>query len=363
MKFPAMNRIIILPALLACALLFSSCASGNAKAPATKEVSQSSYDSVDFVMGTVMNQTIYSENPGIAAAIADLLTETENERLSWRIDGSEIAEINKNAGTGIPTKISDATKNYLQAAIEVAKDSDGAFDPTIGKLSRLWGFDEDKGEIPETGDIRKLLQNVGYANIKLDGDSVSITKDLSLDLGAIGKGVGCDEIVAYLDARNDVRGALINIGGSSILTYGEKDSKEPWKVAVLNPRDESSYLGALTLVGTNYISSSGDYERYFERDGKRYHHILDPSTGFPAASGLISVTVIAGSGAESDALSTACFVLGYKKSLALLKKYGANAIFVDAEKNVYVTDGLKDAFELTAADYALLSDKDETEQL
>jgi thiamine biosynthesis lipoprotein len=305
-------------------------------------------------MGTVVTQAIYSDDQSVAPEVISLLTETEEKRISWREEGSEIARINSGAGSGAPTEVSGKTIEYIRSVIDVAADSGGAFDPTIGKLSRLWDFDNGGNAIPDPGEIAALVEDVGYTAINLDGNAVTLGKGVSIDLGAIGKGIGCDEIERYLSGRGDVRGALVNIGGSSVLTYGEKDTREPWKVAVLDPRDESGFLGALSLEGVNHVSSSGDYERFFEAGGVRYHHILDPATGYPADSGLISVTVVMDRGAYCDALSTACFVLGYERAQTLLTKYGAEAIFVDAEKNVRVTDGLKDRFELMADGYTLV---------
>jgi thiamine biosynthesis lipoprotein len=365
----------IATALLACALSLASCASANADAEkaagggaptdgatadgapaeaATEEEASSSYDDVNFVMGTVVTQTIYSENKDIAAEIIALLTKIEQERISWRVESSDIAAVNDKAGSGAPTEVANETAGYIASAVKIATDSGGAFDPTTGKLSRLWDFDSGKKEIPNEDEIAKLVEDVGYPNVEMTGNSVLLKTEAALDLGAIGKGIGCDETERYLSGREDVRGALVNIGGSSVLTYGEKDSGEPWKVAVLNPRDENDFLGAISLTGTNHVSTSADYERYFEVDGKRYHHLLDPATGYPADGGLMSVTVVTTGGAESDALSTACFVLGREKSLSLLKKYGADAIFVDTDKKVYLTDGLKDKFELMASGYKVV---------
>jgi thiamine biosynthesis lipoprotein len=345
--------LFALSAFFACILLLSSCASGakTAENDPPGDEALSYYDNIDFAMGTVVSQTIYSDDESVAPEIISLLIETEKNLISWREEDSEIAKINRDAGSGSPTAVSSKTAGYIQSAIDVASDSGGAFDPTVGKLTRLWDFDGGKNIIPEREDILALVENVDYTAIKPDGDTVTLDRESSIDLGAIGKGIGCDEIEQYLSGKSDVRGALINIGGSSVLTYGEKDTREPWKVAVVDPRDESGFLGALSLEGANHVSSSGDYERFFEVGGVRYHHILDPSTGYPVNNGLISVTVVMDSGAYCDALSTSCFVLGYERAQALLKKYDAEAIFVDSDKNVLVTDGLKDRFELMADGY------------
>jgi thiamine biosynthesis lipoprotein len=326
-----------------------SAGSGAAVEPATDDVTK--YENVGFAMGTVADITIYARGEDTTADITAILADIEERYISWRADGSEIAEINAAAATGKPTEVSDEMRGYIAATLSVAGNSGGAFDPTVGALTRLWDFDGGGGTVPEDGGIRKLMENVGYDRIKLQGGTVSVATGTGIDLGGIGKGIGCDAIQAYLESDEGITGALVNVGGSSTVTYGIKSDGTPWKVAVLDPRDVTGFLGVLELEGVNHISTSGDYEKYFEKDGKRYHHILDPATGYPADSGLIAVTVVSASGAEADALSTACFVLGRDKAAALLEKYGANGIFVDDERKVYVTDGLKDRFELLADGY------------
>ena len=320
----------------------------------TKDEASDIYEDTGFAMGTVVNQTIYSSDKSIASDVIDILTKTEKEWISWRIKDSQIAKINTDAKTGALTKISDETREYMASALSIAQKSKGAFDPTIGKLTRLWNFDDEKNEVPASNEITNLLKSVNYQNVVLKGNNVKIADETSIDLGGIGKGIGNDQIQKYLDSHEDVKGALVNTGGSSVLTYGSKYTGEPWKVAVLNPRDESDYLGAISLDGTWHVSTSGDYEKYFEIDDKRYHHILDPYTGYPADEGLISVTIVGKQGAICDGLSTACFVLGKDKALKLLEGYDAQAIFVDSNKNVCVTEGLKKNFELMAdSDYVL----------
>jgi thiamine biosynthesis lipoprotein len=302
-------------------------------------------------MGTVADITIYSKGEDTTADIPTLLTEIEEKYISWRAKGSEIAEINAAAAAGRQAKVSERMRSHIAAALSVARNSDGAFDPTVGALTRLWNFDGGGGTVPDDGAIGKLMENVGYGGIELKGDTVNVATGASIDLGGIGKGIGCDAIQACFAADDDLIGAIVNVGGSSTVTYGVKSDGAPGKVAVLDPRDGTGFLGVLELEGGNHISTSGDYEKYFEKDGRRYHHILDPGTGYPADSGLIAVTVVAESGAEADALSTACFVLGRDKAAVLLEVYGADGIFVDGGRNVYVTDGLRDRFELLADGY------------
>ena len=230
---------------------------------------------------------------------------------------------------------------------QLAKDSNGAFDPTIGKIIRLWDITGENPHVPEQSELDELLKDVGYQKVSLDGDKVTLEKGATLDLGATGKGIGCDVVSDFLKTQEDVSGMILNLGGSSVMAYGEKPDGSDWKVAVTDPRDvEGDYLGAITLEGGEFLSTSGDY-------GKRYHHILDPKTGYPVWNGLDSVTVVCDSGLLADGLSTACFVLGMDDALELLEKYNAEAVFVDEDKNVYLTSGMKDRFELMKNTYTV----------
>ena len=174
---------------------------------------------------------------------------------------------------------------------------------------------------------------------------------MAVDLGSVGKGAACDAAVrAYEEAG--AKAAIIAVGGS-VGVYGEKSSGKPWSVAVRDPNGDGS-LGSVTLA-EGFVSTSGSYEKYFEQDGVLYHHLLDPETGYPAESGLVSVTVVAKSGVLSDALSTACFVLGREDGMKLLEEFDAEGIFINSDNNITVTDGLKDRFTRTSRDYTLVS--------
>ena len=210
-------------------------------------------------------------------------------------------------------------------------------------------------KIPEKAEIKNVLKDSGYQKVSLDGTKIHMDEGCSLDLGAAGKGIGCDSILEYLETQKDVSAALMNLGGSSVMTYGSKPDGSSWNVAVTDPRAENDddYLGVVALNGTEFLSTSGDYEKYFIEDGVRYHHIMDPSTGYPAKSGVTGVTVVCDTGLEADALSTACFVLGVEKGAQLLKTYGADGLFVDEEHHVYLTEGMKERFSLLADSYSV----------
>lgn len=323
------------------------------------------YSMTDIAMGTVTNQTIYSKDGDLTLAVRNIMLELEQEELSWRIEGSEVAHMNAAAGSGTFTPVSDRLYKELEILMKLSEDSGGAFDITIRPVAALWNIDawaagensvteenqaaEDDSTnkqqsdiIPTHGQITLALTHTGYENLSLTDSSIMLPEDMALDLGAAGKGIACDRIAAYLKEQ-DVYGAVISVGGS-VVTIGKKPDGTPWQIGIIDPRDTSSFIGILYLEGENFVSTSGDYERYVEVDGVRYHHILNPATGYPADSGVRSVTILCDSGILSDALSTACFVLGVEEGMALAESYGAQALFVDMEGNISMTDGMKQFF-------------------
>ncbi len=347
------NKRPVLLICLAAGLLSIGCAKAE-EARVDKEPDV--FDKSDIAMGTVVTERIYTQGEDPTDQILELLSQTEHKYLSWRDADSDIGKINEQAGKGA-ADVDGQTMGYLEEALKLADKSAGAFDPTIGQLALLWDVEAEDPEVPSEKEIRQLLEDTGYEKIRVSSengtDQVELEEGCSIDLGAVGKGVGCDEAAAFLKEDPHVQGAVIAVGGS-VLTLGGKPDGTAWKVAVRDPRGgQEDLLGVLELEGEQYVSTSGDYEKYFIQDGRRYHHILDPATGCPADAGLISVTVLGENGAVSDGLSTACFVLGKEKGAALLEEYGAEGIFVDQEKNVYVTDDLMEDFRLEASGYVV----------
>ena len=179
-----------------------------------------------------------------------------------------------------------------------------------------------------------------------------------LDLGAVGKGLACDRIRLYLETT-DIKGAIVSVGGS-VLAYGKnpvyKDGT--WNIGIRDPFMNDGRIMGILNCEPCCVSTSGDYEKVLEADGKKYHHILDPRTGYPAVSNVTSVTVIAQSGTITDALSTACFILGYSDaSLELLKEYDAEAIFIDKEGRVYLTPGVEGKLTITSGAFTIIKDE------
>ena len=320
--------------------------------PVMAEAQVEKYSNTDFAMDTVVSETLYTTGEDINASVGEKLRKIETGLLSWTTEDSQIAEINN--ANGETVEVSEELAGYLAQILQLAADSDGAFDPTLGEVIRLWNIEGDDPHVPEQSELDKLLKNVDYKNIVLDGDKVTLKNGSTLDLGAVGKGIGCDVTAAYLKEQKDVTGMILNLGGSSVMAYGEKPDQSPWKVAVTDPRDtEGEYVGAVTIKGGEFLSTSGDYEKYFMEDGKRYHHILNPEDGYPVWNGVTSVTVVCDNGLLADGLSTACFVLGIEDAQPLLEKYHADAAFIDEDHNVYLTSGMKERFELMKNTYTV----------
>ena len=310
------------------------------------------YTNADFAMDTVVSETLYTSGADINTQIGEKLREMETTLLSWTEENSQISQLNN--ADGKTMEVSDDLAADLEKIRQLSQDSNGAFDPTLGKIIRLWDIAGENPHVPDQSEIDTLLPEVGYEKIQVDGNNVTLLDGCTLDLGAVGKGMGCDLIMDYLQNQPDVFGMILNLGGSSVMTYGEKPDGSSWKVALTDPRDtEGDYLGAITLDANQFLSTSGDYEKYFIEDGIRYHHILDPKTGYPVQNGLTSVTIVCDQGYLADGLSTACFVLGLDAAKPLLEKYDAEAVFVDEDKNVYVTSGLMDKFELMKDGYTV----------
>lgn len=281
-----------------------------------------------IAMGTVVTQKIYGEKTaGHISSVTGIINALE-KLISWRDSDSPVYELNEK-GTVSNAQLSD----IISQCIKVSDDSEGKFDITLGEISQLWSIGEENERIPEKSEISSAVENSGYKNLEAKGDKITLLSDCQVDLGAVGKGLACDMIRSYLSST-DVKGAVVSVGGS-ILAYGSRDkASSDWSVAIQHPRKENEFLGVIHLK-EGFISTSGDYERYFIEDDVRYHHILDAETGYPAHSGLISVTVVCDNGLLSDALSTACFALGLEKGEKLIEKYGAAAIFVTEDEQVH----------------------------
>ena len=302
--------------------------------------------SENYGMGTVINNKVFGEQAEEALQAALNESVRLEGVLSRFIPDSEISRINNSAGIG-HEKVSSETYEVLSQAVEFSKCCQGCFDVTVGPLVDLWTDAKDKSKPPGEARIRSILPLVRYTDLVLDPckETVGLKKAVqSIDLGGIGKGFAADKILEVFK-KYEVSSAFTNFGGN-VAVIGAKPDGSPWRVGIRHPRKENSLIGIVSVVNKSVVTS-GDYQRCFiGNDGKRYHHILDPTSGYPSESGLISVTIVADNSAAADALSTILFIAGMNRGIEILKSFpGTEAILIDSNLFLYVTHGLKDGFQ------------------
>lgn len=278
-----------------------------------------------------------------AGGISTLVRELDSKQLSRYTSGSEISRINSEA----EAVLSDEMRDYITELLEVGKMSGGKFDIALGAVSDLWSFN-DSPRVPSTDELTEALSRSGSDKLSLSGNTLTRADGCIIDLGSAGKGIALDKVKSYLSDKK-ISSAVVSVGGS-VLLYG----KGSFNVGVRDPWGEAGRSVMTVKLGAGCVSTSGSYERCFEQGGKRYHHILDPDTGLPVDNGLVSVTVISDSGLLSDALSTACFVLGAEGGAKLAAKYGCEAIFITEDKKVICTDGIKPNVTVLADGYTVV---------
>ncbi len=296
-----------------------------------------------FSMNTYVTAKVNGYESEICTAeIKAVVERLDVELLSRKAEGSLVSQINKNGGGEVDLQ----TAVYISMLLEVCEKSAGAFDFTLGGVSDLWGFGK-KPHLPDKSSIKSALSHSGYQKISLSGSELTLQdKEAVIDFGASGKGIALDAIKASL-ATHEVRSAVVSVGGSTLL-YGDKN----FTIGIRDPKGNAgSYIATLN-IGEGCVSSSGSYEQQFSENGKIYHHILNPETGYPVDNGLMSVTIVSDSGLLSDALSTACFVLGIEKGSALAAEYGCTAIFINDKNEIYV-EGDQNILEITDNTYTL----------
>lgn len=292
-------------------------------------------------------------NKEIADTLFSRINNLDTKGISRKSADSEIFALNKNGSY----ELSEEILGYMKQAADICDTSGGALDVTIGGLSSLWDFDSSNSMLPDITQIETEKSFCGYEKMTFNGNTVTLGKNQTVDMGALGKGIACD-VAKNVFKENNVKKALLSVGGT-VMTYADENyswGNHSWGIAVRTPETgDSSPLLRINMTENKVISTSGNYEKFFEENGILYHHILDPKTGYPVGNNLKSVTVISENGLVSDALSTACFVLGREKSAALLDKYNAQAIFVDNENNVYITDDIINSCTILNDNYRISS--------
>lgn len=258
--------------------------------------------------------------------------------LSKNRQDSDVWRLNHAQGERVP--VSEETRAILSMAQEVSEASHGWFDVTIAPASALWDFKAEAPALPEAAALAEAAALVDYTQVTIAPAGVRLGEGQSIDLGGIAKGYVADALVSFLADRG-VTDALVNIGGN-VKALGQNERRGPWQVAIQDPAGQyGSGVGVVSLPSGYSLVTSGVYERGFDLDGIRYHHILDPYTGYPIQNGVLSVSILAKSSLLADALSTACFALGVEGGLPLATSYGAEAYFILEDGNTTYTEGME----------------------
>ena len=301
---------------------------------------ESKYDCEFFAMDTVMTINAYGSKSESAVKAAQNEINRLDKLLSVQKENSEIFKLNQSK----KMTVSEDTLTLITRSKEIYTLTDGAFDISCEPLIREWGFYSGlKNKVPSQLVIENALEGVGAEHIKIKDSTVTLDDNTSLDLGGIAKGYASHKAAEILK-ENGVTSALMSLGGN-VRAIGSKPDGESWSVAVTDPDDNSRSIGTLK-ISDKAVVTSGGYQRYFEENGQTYHHIIDTKTGYPADSGLKSVTIVSDDDALADALSTALFVMGLEKSGKFYSENSSlfGAVFITDKGEIYVTDNLKDSF-------------------
>ena len=280
--------------------------------------------------------------------------ESELYKLNHRISDSAVSnqttetqptpyQIN---GTTNTWHISEDLAALLSEGLSITKESDGAFDIAIAPLTSLWDFTAEDPKVPDDADIQNALPLCSSDGVTINGQDIILpSDDIQFDVGAIAKGYIADRLKDFL-VKKGVNSAIINLGGN-VLCIGSKPDGTPFKVGIQKPFADRNETEAIMDITGKSVVSSGIYERCFKQNGKLYHHILNPKTGYPYDNGLISVTIISDQSVDGDALSTTCFALGLDEGLKFAEKKGVQAVFITEDYELHYTDGFQDEIKVT----------------
>lgn len=344
------KRIIAILMVVFISLSLTACGNNNQQ-----------YTRTDFMMDTVMQVTAYGKNAKKAVDESmEKLKEIDN-RMSSQKNGSDVEKINKNAGKKY-VKVNPETFYVIKTALKYGKISGGNFDITIAPLANLWGIGTNHARVPSESQIKEVMKYINYRDVLLNAKDYEVKlkkQGMAIDLGGIAKGYAADEIENIMK-KNGIKHALINLGGSSVYMYGSKPDGSNWNIGIQDPFGDKGKYFAIVSGKDMLIDTSGNYERYFIQNGKRYHHILNPFTGYPAESGVVSTTIVSTNikSIDADALSTITFILGVEKGMKLIESMpGVDAIFVTPDYKVYATSGLKGKLKITDSRFKLYENR------
>ncbi|MDO5411128.1 MAG: FAD:protein FMN transferase [Lachnospiraceae bacterium] len=321
------KRLVVLAGILCIAVILGGCG---------KKKEELSVSRTSYALNTeVQIQLFGTDDEELLTDCLRLCNEYE-KKLSRTMENSEIWLLNKEK----EYVVSDETLEVIKKGLYYSKLSGGAFDITIEPISSLWDFTAKEPKLPDADRIAEYLKYVDYSKVQIDGNRVALEKNMGLDLGAIAKGYIADRLKDYI-LEQGIESAYINLGGN-VLCVGEKLSGEAFRIGIRDPQSNSK-LKAVISVSDKSVVTSGDYQRYMTIDGKKYHHILNPRTGYSYENNLSSVTIISDLSVDGDGLSTTCFALGLEKGLELINSLdNVWAMFIDSDGNITYSDGFKE---------------------
>ena len=330
-------------------LLLTGCSQDNVATSSTTPLRRT-----EVLMGTTVTVSLYDhQDEAILDEVFETVKTLENE-LSLNKESTLLTELNDTSGIA-PHKVSSTLFDIVQKGVYYSELTHGSFDLSVGPLVKLWNIGLPEARVPSEEEIKAALPLINYEYIQLDEETSTIFLEktgMQLDLGGIAKGYTAD-VIAQLLTDKGVEHALIDLGGN-IYALGTKLDGSPWKVGIQDPFENRNNTVGYISIANQSIVTSGIYERYLEADGKKYHHILDPSTGYPFDNDIAGVTIISDTSIDGDALSTSVFSKGLEEGLEFVKSLpNVDAIFITKDSRVYVTEGLKDNFVLTNGAFTL----------
>ena len=299
------------------------------------------HDSQTFAMDTIMQFTAYGPKGQQALAHASARVQELDQLFSVTRSTSEIYAVNH--AQGEPVALSEDTARLLAQSLELCSQTGGALDITAYPAARAWGFTTGDYQVPSADELSALAAQIDYTQVELTENQVRLPEGMELDFGAVAKGY-TGEVLAQELRELGVESAILTLGGN-VQTIGSRPGGDPWRIGVQDPEGDG-YLMVLSLVDQAAVTSGG-YQRFFDADGERYWHIMDPASAAPARSGLTSVTIVGDSGTQCDGLSTALFVLGWEDAAGFWREHqGFDAVLVDEDGRIAITAGLEDRYVL-----------------
>lgn len=314
------------------------------------------YARTETMLHTVVQFQVYHENVEEIVEEAFQYMQEMESLLSTNLKGSDVYKINQNAGKK-PVQVKPQTFEIIKKAIQVAEESHGLFDITIGALTNLWQIGSEDARKPSDEEIQKALTKIDYKKIKLDESNLTVfleEEGMALELGGISKGYIGSGVANYFQAH-DITTAIINLGGNVVVMGTSPSNDQGWNVGVQDPdQSRGEIVGAQRVINAAVVTS-GIYERVLVVDGESYHHIMDPRTGYPLENEVSAVTVFAPTSFEGDSYSTALFMLGIEEGIEFINsKEGFEVVYIDKDHGVHLSEGIKDSFELLNESYHIV---------